>query len=73
MVIIVDYSIYTWVSFLVQKSESFCVFEIFCKRVQTKQGFYISSIKSDHETELKNVEFQMFCESNGIQHNVEYY
>jgi len=68
-IIVSDYSRYIWVFFLVHKSESFHVFEVFCKRVQKEKNYYISSILSDHETKFENGEFQMFCESNGIHHN----
>jgi len=70
LVIINYYSKYTCVFILVHKSESFHVFEIFCKSVQIKQGSCIYSIRSDHDTDFKNGEFQMFCKSKGIHHNL---
>ena len=56
--------------FLAHKHESLKVFEIFWKRIQNKNGFYISSIRSDHGTEFENAEFRSFCEKNDILHNI---
>lgn len=69
LVIIDDYSRYTWAFFLAYTCVSFRVFEVFCKRIQRYHVFYIPSIKSDNDTEFKNGAFKMFCESNGIHHN----
>ena len=68
-VIVNNYSRYAWVYFLAHKHESFKVFEIFYKRVPNEKGFYIYSIRSDHEIEFENVEFKSFFKSNGIFHN----
>jgi len=68
--IIVDYcSRFAWIFFPVHTSEPFHVFEMLYKRVYTKQGYYISSIRNDREAEFKNEEFQKFCKSNCIHHN----
>jgi len=50
--------------FFALKSENFHVFEVLCKRVQTKQDICISSMISNQDTKFKNKEFHMFCKVN---------
>lgn len=69
LVIIDDYSRHTSIFFHVHKSDSFKVFHVFCKRVQTEQDFCISGITSNHGIELENGEFQMLCESIGMHYD----
>ncbi len=69
LVIVDDYTRWTWVKFLAHKDESFTVFSVFCKQVQNEKGFCISTIRSDHGGEFENESFQTFCEENGIFHN----
>jgi len=69
LVLVDDYSKYTWVFFLVYNNESSKMFEVFYKRVHMKKDFYISSIRSDHGTRFKSKRFKMFCESRSIHHN----
>ena len=69
LIIVDDYSRWTWVIFLSQQEESFSVFFKFCKRVQNKKRVCITSIRSDHGREIKNDNFQLFYEENGILHN----
>ncbi|RDY13535.1 hypothetical protein CR513_01529, partial [Mucuna pruriens] len=49
VVVVDDYSRWTWVIFLDNKDESFKVFSVFYKCIQNEKGFNIASIKSDHE------------------------
>jgi len=60
---------FTWVFLLIHKNESFRVFEVFCKRVQTKKDLCISSIRINHGTEFENGEFKIFYDINGLHHN----
>ena len=68
-VIIDDYSRYTWVLFLANKDNSFGVFKIFCKKVQSEKGNAISRIRSDHDGEFENHDFKNFCNNFGININ----
>ncbi|CAA0806982.1 Unknown protein, partial [Striga hermonthica] len=43
-----DFSRYTWVGFLREKSDTFSAFKLLCLKVQTEKGFPIISIQSDH-------------------------
>ncbi|GJX13119.1 retrovirus-related pol polyprotein from transposon TNT 1-94, partial [Tanacetum coccineum] len=70
LVILDDYSRYTWTRFLKDKTEAFIQFEIFSKKIQNQLGCTIVSIRTDHGRELDNeVQFGEFCNANGIAHN----
>ena len=47
-VIVDDYSRYTWVEFLREKSEACERLEILCKKLQNERGVPIAKIRSDH-------------------------
>ena len=70
LVIVDDYSRYTWTKFLKSKNEAFDKFEILSKKIQNQVGSNIVSIRTDHGREFDN-EFQFgnFCDKNGITHN----
>ncbi|GJZ56753.1 retrovirus-related pol polyprotein from transposon TNT 1-94 [Tanacetum coccineum] len=70
VVIVDDYSRYTWTRFLKNKTEAFDQFEIFSKKIQNQLGCTIVSIRTDHGREFDNeVQFGEFCNANGITHN----
>ncbi|GJR34689.1 retrovirus-related pol polyprotein from transposon TNT 1-94 [Tanacetum coccineum] len=70
LVIVDDYSRYTWTRFLKDKTEAFDQFEIFSKKIQNQLGCTIVSIRTDHGREFDNeVQFGDFCNANGITHN----
>ncbi|GJT36791.1 retrovirus-related pol polyprotein from transposon TNT 1-94 [Tanacetum coccineum] len=70
LVIVDDYSRYTWTRFLKDKTEAFDQFEIFSKKIQNQLGCTIVSIRTDHGREFNNeVQFGEFCNTNGITHN----
>ncbi|GKB54491.1 retrovirus-related pol polyprotein from transposon TNT 1-94 [Tanacetum coccineum] len=71
LVIVDDYSRYTWTRFLKDKTEAFDQFEIFSKKVQNQLGCSIVSIRTDHGREFDNeVQFGEFCNANGITYNI---
>ena len=67
MVIVDDFSRYTWVKFLREKSEACEKLETFCKRLRNEKGVPIVKIKSDHGKDFENTRFESFCEKNGIK------
>ena len=67
MVIVNDFSRYTWVEFLRKKLEAYEKMEILCKRLQNEKGAPIVKIRSDHGKEFENARFESFCEKNGIK------
>ena len=69
LVIVDDYSRFTWVMFLTHKDETFELFQKFTKKVFTEKNSNIISIRSDHGTEFKNSLFEKFYSEHGINHN----
>ncbi|GJZ29313.1 retrovirus-related pol polyprotein from transposon TNT 1-94 [Tanacetum coccineum] len=70
LVMVDDYSRYTWTRFLKDKTEVFDQFEIFSKKIQNQLGCTIVSIRTDRGREFDNeVQFGEFCNANGITHN----
>ncbi|GKC73914.1 retrovirus-related pol polyprotein from transposon TNT 1-94, partial [Tanacetum coccineum] len=70
LVIVYDYSRYTWTRFLKDKTEAFDQFKILSKKIQNQLGCTIVSIRTDHGREFDNeVQFGEFCNANGITHN----
>ena len=67
MVIVDDFSKYTWVEFLREKLEACEKMEVLCKRLQNEKGVSIVKIRSDHGKEFENARFDSFCEKNGIK------
>nr|GEU79838.1 retrovirus-related Pol polyprotein from transposon TNT 1-94 [Tanacetum cinerariifolium] len=70
LVIVDDYSRYTWTRFLKDKAEAFDQFERFSKKIQNQLGCIIVSIRTDQGGKFDNeVQFREFCNANGITHN----
>ncbi|GJT01538.1 retrovirus-related pol polyprotein from transposon TNT 1-94 [Tanacetum coccineum] len=70
LVIVDDYSRYTWTRFLKDKAEAFDQFEIFSKKIQNQLGCTIVSIRTDHGREFDNeVQFGEYYNANGITYN----
>ena len=67
IVIVDDFSRYTWVEFLKEKSKACEKLEILCKKLQNEKGVPIVKIKSDHGKKFKNARFESFCAKNGIK------
>ena len=67
-VIVNELSRYTWVLFLSEKNEAFYEFSKFCNKVQNEKSFAITCIRSDHEKEFENVDFENYCNKHGIYH-----
>ncbi|GJR43693.1 retrovirus-related pol polyprotein from transposon TNT 1-94 [Tanacetum coccineum] len=70
LVIVDDYSRFTWTRFLANKIEAFEKFKIFSKMIQNKLGCSIVLIRMDHGGEFDNkVQFGNYCDLNEISHN----
>ncbi|GKD97832.1 retrovirus-related pol polyprotein from transposon TNT 1-94 [Tanacetum coccineum] len=70
LVIVDDYSRYTWTRFLKDKTEAFDQFKIFSKKIQKQLRCTIVSIRTNYGREFDNeVQFGEFCNANGITHN----
>jgi transposase InsO family protein len=68
LVIVDDYSRWTWVKFLRVKDDAYDVSSIFCTQVQNEKGLKILKVRSDHGGEFENEPFATFCEDHGIVH-----
>ena len=60
LVIVDDYSRWTWVKFLRSKDESYKVFIIFCTQVKSKKELKILKVRSDPGGEFENKPFEIF-------------
>jgi len=61
-----DYSRYTWVYFLRNKSEVFSMFKLFLALVNTQFSATVKTLRSDSGGEYMSHAFQSFLQSNGI-------
>jgi transposase InsO family protein len=68
LVIVDDYSRFTWVFFLQEKSQTQETLKGFLRRAQNKFGLRIKKIRSDNRTEFKNSQIEGFLEDEGIKH-----
>ena len=68
LVIIDDYSRYTWVFFLKSKDETKATFIDFAKQAQRKYNMAILAIRSDNGSEFKNYTLEEFLSDEGIEH-----
>jgi transposase InsO family protein len=63
-----DYSRFTWVFFLHDKSETLAVLKKFLKRAQNEFDCKIKKIRSDNGTEFKNTQVEDYLDEEGIRH-----
>jgi transposase InsO family protein len=68
LVIIDDYSHFTWVIFLQDKGEAQEVLKKFLKRAQNKFDTKIKKIRNDNGTKFKNTEIEDYLDEEGIKH-----
>ena len=67
-VIVDDLTRYTWVFFLVDKSDVFSTFKTFIKRIHNVFETTIKKVRSDNGSEFKNTRVDEFCDEFGIRH-----
>ena len=68
LVIVDDYSRYTWVFFLSQKNDTIDVVRIFTKKIKNELELKIKAIHSDHGDEFENRDFADLCNELRITH-----
>jgi hypothetical protein len=68
LVIVDDYSRFTWLFFLQEKSQTQETLKKFFRRAQNEFGFRTKKIRSDNGTEFKNSQIEGFLEEEGIKH-----
>jgi len=69
LVIVDDFSRYTWKLFLESKIDAFSAFKKLARSSQNTRNNSISLIRSDHGGDFQNEKFSKFCEKMGILHN----
>nr|ABA97697.1 retrotransposon protein, putative, unclassified [Oryza sativa Japonica Group] len=67
-VIVDDFSCFTWVYFLHDKSEAQDVFKRFAKQAQNLYDLTIKRVRSDNGGEFKNTQVEEFLDDEGIKH-----
>jgi transposase InsO family protein len=68
LVIVDDYSSFTWVFFLQEKSQTQDTLKGFLRRAQNEFRLRIKKIRSDNGTEFKNSQIEGFLEDEGNKH-----
>ena len=68
LVIVDDYSRYSWVYFLESKDEVFYHFRSLALRLFKELPGALRAIRSDNGTKFKNSSFDVFCLEHGIEH-----
>jgi transposase InsO family protein len=68
LVIVDDYSRYTWTIFLGDKSETSGIFKTFTRRAQREYNTQIVKIRSDNDTEFKNMNIEEWFDEEGVKH-----
>jgi hypothetical protein len=66
LVIVDDYSHYSWVFFLESKDEVFEHFQSFTLRLNNEHPNCLKAIHSDNQTEFRNASFDEFCHEHGV-------
>jgi hypothetical protein len=67
-VIVDDFTRYTWVAFLIDRSDVFDSFKSFVKRVQNEFETTIKKVRSDNGSEFNNTRVDELCDELGIKH-----
>jgi transposase InsO family protein len=68
LVIVDDFSRFTWVFFLQDKSETQGTLERFLRRAQNEFELKVKKIRSDNGSEFKNLLVEEYLEEEGIKH-----
>jgi transposase InsO family protein len=66
--IVDDFTRYTWVFFLVDKSDVFITFKIFIKRIHNEFETIIKKVRSGNGSKFKNIRVDDLCDEFGIRH-----
>ncbi|KAJ9544292.1 hypothetical protein OSB04_023999 [Centaurea solstitialis] len=69
LVLVDEFSRFTWLEFLPAKSDAADRIIAFIKRIQVLLGRRVKKLRSDNGTEFRNAKLQSFLEDVGISHN----
>jgi transposase InsO family protein len=68
LVIVDDFSRFTWVLFLQEKSETQGTLKCFLRRAQNEFELKVKKIRSDNGSKFKNLQVEEYLEEEGIKH-----
>jgi transposase InsO family protein len=68
LVIVDDFSRFTWVFFLQDKTETQGTLKRFLRRAQNEFELKVKKIRSDNGSEFKNLQVEEYLEEEGIKH-----
>jgi transposase InsO family protein len=68
LIVVDDFSHFTWVFFLQDKSETQGTLKRFPRRAQNEFELKVKKIRSDNGSEFKNLQVEEFLEEEGIKH-----
>ncbi|XP_075499879.1 uncharacterized protein LOC142538449 [Primulina tabacum] len=63
-----DFSRFSWVSFIREKSDTYDVFKQLLTRISNFHNLKVRRIRTDHGKEFENISFSSFCDRKGISH-----
>ena len=66
--IVDDYTRYTWVFFLVDKSDVFATFKSFVNSIHNEFETTIKRVRSDNGSEFKNIRIDKLCDEFRIRY-----
>jgi transposase InsO family protein len=66
LVIVDDYTQYSWIFFLESKDEVLEHFQSLALRLNNEHPNYLNAVHSDNETEFRNASFDQFCLEHGV-------
>ena len=69
LVIVDDFSRYTWTLFLASKNDAYKAYKKLAKVLHNENENRIKQIRSDHGGEFQNAKFDRYCEKHGITHS----
>jgi transposase InsO family protein len=67
LVIVDDYSRYTWVLFLHDKATTCDIFKSFVRRFENEFEVKLKKVRSDNGSEFKNTNVEEFCDEKGCR------
>ena len=68
LVVVDDYSRYTWVFFLNDKANTYDILKKFLTRVENEFDLKVKKLRSDNGSEFRNTRVEELCDDKGIKH-----
>jgi transposase InsO family protein len=68
LVIVDDYSRYTWVFFLHDKADTYDIFKKSLTRAENEFDLKVKKVRSDNGSEFRNTRVEELCDENGMKY-----